>query len=205
MVDIWCVDLNEDGHEFKDWLSADELIRVEKLGNRYLVSRGYLRKILAGYLGINPWEICFGYGVYGKPHIVNSSLGFNLSHSGDLAVYGIGFDRQIGVDIEYIKNRPYGQLVKRFFSTNEQVYFNSLPVEKQGLGFFRGWTIKEAYLKACGTGISQSLSDVEVSLDWERSPEVYDPLGWYCQDLILPKNYMGAIVSNRIIDRLTYY
>jgi 4'-phosphopantetheinyl transferase len=55
------------------------------------------------------------------------------------------------------------KLAQRFFSPHEYSVICSLPAEQKQEAFFRGWTCKEAYLKAIGEGLAQ-LEQIEVSL-----------------------------------------
>ena len=57
------------------------------------------------------------------------------------------------------------KLAARFFSSHESAELASLPAEDQLAGFYRGWTSKEAYLKATGFGLSFSLSQFTVAMN----------------------------------------
>ncbi len=49
-----------------------------------------LRRILSGYLGCPPDEVRYSYGPQGKPSLIDEGgLEFNMSHSGDLALYAV--------------------------------------------------------------------------------------------------------------------
>ena len=80
---------------------------------RYTAARGILRSILGIHLGFPPQNLRFAYGEHGKPGLaepVGTRLEFNLSHSGDLAVYAVALGRRVGVDVERIK--PEGSWVR---------------------------------------------------------------------------------------------
>ncbi|MDQ6630282.1 MAG: 4'-phosphopantetheinyl transferase, partial [Verrucomicrobiota bacterium] len=89
-------------------LSSDEKERAARFHfvkdkNRFVVARGFLRKILGSYLKIEPREIIFDYGAHGKPVLRGKkSLQFNLSHSGDLMLCAISRERDLGIDLEKI-------------------------------------------------------------------------------------------------------
>jgi 4'-phosphopantetheinyl transferase len=79
-------------------------------------------------------------------------------------LYGVTRDRNLGIDLEYIRPMPkVEQLVERFFSPREYTLISSLPPDQQQQAFFKGWTCKEAYLKATGEGLI-GLEQVEVSV-----------------------------------------
>ncbi|MDJ0702766.1 MAG: 4'-phosphopantetheinyl transferase superfamily protein [Leptolyngbyaceae cyanobacterium MO_188.B28] len=157
-------------------LSTDEWQRAQRFHferdrGRFIAGRGILRTILSRYLAIAPSQIEFCYGPQGKPALSNScgdsSLCFNLSHSGDRALYAITRDRQIGVDIEQLREINAEQLAQRFFSPQESAVINSLSPQQKKTGFFQLWTCKEAVLKAIGKGIA-GLEQVELRLGIEE-------------------------------------
>ncbi len=202
-IDVWSVDLNVRNRvdEFSQFLTAQERQRAAKFinplnGDRWIVARGYLRQILSQYLDLTPAQIVFTYTQHGKPELEGSPMQFNLSHSGDRAVYGIS-NSPIGIDLEYIHPLPAADLVDRFFSPAEQAIFHNLPIDIQQAAFFHAWVQKEAYLKACGTGLSTPLDQIEVSID-PRTPAaiVSAPTCdiWQIQKLDISPEYAGAIV-----------
>jgi 4'-phosphopantetheinyl transferase len=210
-IQIWSVDLNLDLQQiaaFRQFLTAQEQQRAAKFinpthGNRWIVARGYLRQILSQYLDLAPAQIVFRYGQQGKPAIEGSQLQFNLSHSHDRAVYGISAKYPIGIDLEYIHPLPAANLVDRFFSPAEQAIFHSLPVTKQQAAFFHAWTQKEAYLKACGTGLSTPLDQIEVSIDPSTPAEIISAPTtdiWQIQKLEISADYASAIVIGGDLD-----
>jgi 4'-phosphopantetheinyl transferase len=221
-IHVWRIDLNLDTtqiNEYRQFLTPPESQRAAKFinpthGDRWTVARGSLRQILSQYLELAPAEIFFNYGAQGKPALSDSQIQFNLSHSRDRAVIGIA-NQPIGIDLEYIHPLPAADLVDRFFSPAEQSIFHNIPVELQQSAFFHAWTQKEAYLKACGTGLSTPLDRVEVSID-PRTPAkiVSTPIGgiWEIQKLALETEYVGAIVVEAnldpgrlgLIDRIKY-
>ncbi len=154
-------------------LSEDERVRADRFyferdRNRFIVGRGLLRTILGRYLNREPQQLQFCYSPRGKPALVDTGTGsqlqFNLSHSHELALYAVTCDRQIGIDLEHMRpTSDLEKLTQRFFSPHEHSVICSLPAEQKQEAFFRGWTCKEAYLKAIGEGLAQ-LEQIEVSL-----------------------------------------
>ena len=117
---------------------------------------------LGSYLGAEPSEITFDYNKYRKPDIKPKynprNIKFNVSHSANLAIYAISQNREIGVDLEYIREvRTADKIIKRFFTKQETDFYHSQPEGKKNLAFFTLWTRKEAYSKARGMGIGLSL------------------------------------------------
>lgn len=155
-------------------LSTDERARAERFyfpqhRQRFTVARGILRQILGHYLNIAPERVEFAYNSRGKPKLNPKNatgLQFNLSHCEGLALYGLTGDRPIGVDLERLRPvEDLERLVERFYSSAEFAVICDLPAELRKIAFFRGWTAKEAYLKATGEGLAGGLDQVEVSLN----------------------------------------
>jgi len=153
-------------------LSPDEQLRVERYycerdRVRFIVSRGALRAILGQYVDIAPNRLQFRYGPHGKPALTEDCGGaifqFNLSHSEGLALIAVTCQRAIGIDLEII--RPFDHLERmsnRLFSCHERVALRSLPASLKLEGFFKCWTCKEAYVKACGDGLTRPLHQFDV-------------------------------------------
>ncbi len=156
-------------------LSADERQRAERfrtgsLRNRYVAGRGTLRMLLGRYLGTDPASFALSYQSHGKPELglpwKTHGVEFNVSHSHELAVYAFTRSGAIGVDVEWIRPMPNAAaLLERFFSPEEVWQWQQMPAERQLLAFFQGWTRKEAWLKAVGSGLSFPLNEFCVTLD----------------------------------------
>jgi 4'-phosphopantetheinyl transferase len=214
-IHVWSVDLNLDRQQidkFGEFLTEQERQRAAKFINpthadRWTVARGYLRQILSQYLDLDPAEIEFTFGAQGKPAVLGRQIQFNLSHSRDRAVYGISAKFPIGIDLEYIHPLPVADLVDRFFSPAEKTSFHHLPIDIHQAAFFHAWTQKEAYLKACGTGLSTPLDRIEVSID-PRTPAaiISAPTSaiWQIQKLEISPDYASAIVVGGDFDRISF-
>ena len=99
----------------------------------------------------------------GKPYLPDApGFQFNLSHSADWAVCGVG-DVPLGVDIQ--KERPLRRSVYRRFTAAEQALLETLPEQRRQSAFFDLWVLKESYLKATGAGLSGGLDAVSFTLD----------------------------------------
>ncbi len=134
----------------------------EKDRRRAVVSRGLLRRLLGEYTGVPPERVQIGCNPYGKPELSITHrpqrLAFNLTHSGDKILYGFAMRRRIGVDIEQVRTFPGAQsLAEHFFCRRETRAISALPRDHRLKAFFDCWTLKEAYVKAVGKGLSQAL------------------------------------------------
>jgi 4'-phosphopantetheinyl transferase len=155
-------------------LIDDETARAERFvfardRRRFVVARGVLRELLGAYLGCPPGEVRFVYGPAGKPALAPplaaAGLEFNVSHSGELALYAVGLHRPLGVDVEQVRELDELEaLAERNFSSAERRALLALPPAERPAGFFACWTRKEAFIKALGEGLSHPLSAFTVSL-----------------------------------------
>ncbi len=176
-VHVWLVDLAAEARGvgiLERFLDDGERIRAarfmfEQDRRRFTISHGVLRVLLGGYLGIEPGEVCFSYGRWGKPALAEGSkptgLCFNLSYSYRLALYAFARGREVGIDIEYVQpSLAEEQVAEQFFSPRERADLRALPPHVWDQAFFQCWTRKEAYVKARGKGLSLRLDQFDVSV-----------------------------------------
>jgi 4'-phosphopantetheinyl transferase len=211
-VHLWITPLTAPAEKlsyFKSILSADEKERARRFrkisdGKRYLVARGSLRCLLGSYVAGAPDRLQFTYGVFGKPSLSNESsktaLNFSVSHSEDQGLFGFARGRRIGVDLEYVRPDVDAlALAKRYFSPDEFRRLRRLPATERYHAFYRAWTRKEDYLKACGEGLSFGLDRVEVSFNPAEPAMIRAVAGapnvsaaWTLKHLSPAPHYLGA-------------
>lgn len=174
-VHVWSVDLDVPSSrtsELFEMLSADEQHRADKFKfndgrARYIAGRSTLRRLLGRVLKLDPSALVFRYTERGKPELDGATAGqlhFNISHSDGLALIALTRSQNVGVDVESVRAVNYGEdIAARFFSNRESAGLAALPVAERPAAFFNLWTRKEAWLKATGDGIAESLKRVEVS------------------------------------------
>ena len=112
----------------------------------------------------------FIHNDYGKPLIDPSSgpspLTFSLAHTRGLAVVAVAKGSAVGADVERTDRRIDAPgLVRRFFAPEEVQALEGLPTETLTDRFFLHWTLKEAGLKALGTGFSLPIEHLCLSSD----------------------------------------
>jgi 4'-phosphopantetheinyl transferase len=121
--------------------------------------------LLGGCLGVAAREVEFTYNANGKPLLADPSAGlhFNVTHTDGLALVAVA-RRPVGIDVERVRHvaNPEG-LVGRFFSPAERAAFQALEEAHRPAGFLRGWTSKEAVIKAAGLSVA-CLDDFDVEL-----------------------------------------
>lgn len=195
---------------FESFLSPDELTRANRFHfikdrNHFVVARGLLRNLLAAYLGVNCAELRFSYGAQGKPFLLLDSqtqINFNVSHSHGRAAFAFSRGRELGVDLEYVKDDfDAGLVAKRFFSRAEVLALRTVPADLRNQAFFNCWTRKEAYIKARGEGLSMPLDQFDVTLRPDEPAallnnyrEEREVSRWSMQSIPAPAGYAGALV-----------
>lgn len=173
-VDIWqafVVDAIPNEDRLMQTLSEEEVARGNRFVNRkhaqhFLLAHAILRDVLSRYVSSAPGEIVFAKGEHGKPFLADKNLEFNLTHSNDCILIAVSPKERVGVDVEFMqKTHRFDELVDRFFSDEEKEEYVAYDSEEERrLAFYRGWTRKEAYLKAMGVGLSFPLDQFAVSL-----------------------------------------
>jgi 4'-phosphopantetheinyl transferase len=156
------------------FLSPDEIARASRFHfdvdrSRFVLTRGWLRVMLARCLAVTPEQLLFSYGRHGKPELAqqhkDSALSFNVSHSRDYALIGLTMGRAIGVDIEQVRPMPdFEGIATEYFSTAERRALFAFPEGDRLRAFFRCWTRKEAFMKATGEGMGTALDGFSVGL-----------------------------------------
>lgn len=139
---------------------------------RWIVARAALRILLGARIGCIPEEVAIELAEHGKPFVRDTTLQFNLSHSGGRALIAISEECEVGVDVE----RPGRNVsaVERSLSPAERA---------SGDDLLQLWCRKEAWAKALGGG-----------LGW--APERFDTTrcdGYTIVDLDLGGDYRGAL------------
>lgn len=148
-------------------LDGAEIERMERFRfpahrHLFLVSHLLVRTALSHYAGLPPDAWRFIPDRYGKP-MIDPALGaapltFSLAHTASLAVVGVARQLRIGVDVEKTDRPVNGAaLSRRFFSPAEADALEFLPPGRLAKRFPLYWTLKEAYIKALGTGLSHPL------------------------------------------------
>lgn len=209
-VHIWRVTLESEPkviERLSSLLSADEKARAERFyferdRSHFLVARGVLRELLGRYLGNHPSEIRIEHGPYGKPYIRKESypvlLRFNVSHSHGLALFAFAIDREVGVDVEKVRQDFGGEgVAESHFAPDEVDELRTVTPALRPEGFFLCWTRKEAYVKARGEGLQVPLKSFCVSLTPGEPArlEAEDSGRWSLISLRPAPGFVGAAVA----------
>jgi 4'-phosphopantetheinyl transferase len=147
-------------------VSPDKRAVLERRRNRRAAQNSLLgdilvRRELCRLTGLKNEDLCFAVNEHQKPFLKDRpDIHYNLSHSGNIIV--AAFDsKPIGIDVEIIKPVSY-QITRKVFDAEEQKHFETLSDREKLVYFYTIWTMKEAYLKKEGLGLSLPMQSFDV-------------------------------------------
>jgi 4'-phosphopantetheinyl transferase len=155
---------------FEAWLSDDEIERYRRFRRagdreRFLLARATLRHALSQYADVEPerWRFVTARG--GRPELDAPfdalGLRFNVSHTPGLVACLMSGTVSGGVDVEGLDRVPdVFKLAPIGCSSAEREELAGLPPAAANSRFYELWTLKEAYVKARGTGLKLPLNRV---------------------------------------------
>jgi 4'-phosphopantetheinyl transferase len=207
-VHVWRADLRSVDDAILRSLSAGERERAARILNArkarlWARSRGVLRELLGRYLQTDPSKIRLNIDAAGKPSVASMQpcrLSFNLSHSGDVALYAFAAGSRVGVDVQARPEREFNEaaIAARVFDASEGRRLAALEPARATLEFLRAWTRWEAEQK-CRT---QSI--------WQGDARPRDVtssrgLGPWLTGLDLGARAVGALAAEKQPQKLCYW
>ncbi len=174
-VHVWRADLTAVAEDLGELLCSEERARAERIlherdGKLWRRSRALLRALLGRYVQQDPRSLRFAIGAHGKPALVEDAdkspaarrpssvssprLFFNMSHSGQLALYAFSEAGAVGVDVE-VARRPIDEvaIAAHAFGPAEARRLEGMDPAVRQREFLRAWVRLEAELKCMGVGI----------------------------------------------------
>ncbi|MEI6428165.1 MAG: 4'-phosphopantetheinyl transferase superfamily protein [Pseudanabaena sp. ELA607] len=175
---------------YQQILSPAEQQRAALMGTQrqqeFMLTRGILRELLSSYTAIEPQYLKLAYSLHGKPYLdydePQYQIPFSVSHTRDLALYSVikpnlssnkhhskNYLEAVGIDLEFkyrsLSIEKMRKLVQRYFLPQEQKIWHEYLDEPHLAKscFLRTWTAKEAYAKATGLGLAQTLTHLDTS------------------------------------------
>ena len=144
---------------------------------QFALCRAALRVALSERLGYANRALSFAYLEHGKPFATvdgrRADVGFNVSHSGRHGLIAIGAHDRLGVDVEErVSKRDLEGIGSLVYGSNERRLLAAAAGRDKVHLFYRLWSMKEALIKALGSGFSLNPSRFEVppaTLQGERS------------------------------------
>jgi 4'-phosphopantetheinyl transferase len=194
-------------------LSNDERTRAESFRfeedrNSHILSKAFVRILLSRYISIDPsaWE--FTRNQHGKPAISGPSSGvdirFNVSHTRGLIVGVFTLNSAIGIDAENHHQRVDAlSIAHDYLSPAEYSALRELKNSDRQRRFLEFWTLKEAYAKAHGLGMSMDLTQFTFDIDadaatisFTNKDQATDPTLWRFR-LLRPGSHHTVAVAVR--------
>lgn len=175
-VQLWhCAASEETPGENEHWCeqvmpaterSEADRFRRHTTRNQHVIGRGMARFLLCHHASTSnqtsPDEICFSLGPHGKPAVatpVHLDQPFNVAHTSGMVLCAVANQgvEKLGVDVESVRRRTSLELAERYFAEPEVRFLSKQDATKAPLVFLRIWTLKEAFVKAMGTGLQTQL------------------------------------------------
>ena len=215
-IDIWCARPQAIDAAllaaYRSMLTEDETARMQRFyferdRLRFLVTRALVRSVLSRYAPGAPADWRFDANAYGRPSLrsptgIAASIAFNLSHTADMVVMAVGHGCALGVDVEHVLRRAAPlEVAAQYFSSAEVAALQALPAHQQTARFFSLWTLKEAYIKARGMGLSIALDQFGFAFDGGAptlsvAPGLGDDAGrWHFWQHQLAPEYLLAVCA----------
>jgi 4'-phosphopantetheinyl transferase len=157
-VDLWWIDLDSPVPAAATLLSDAEQARASRFAferdrARFVVGRAALRAILSAHVGMPAEALAFRLGPHGKPSLPGGPP-FSFSNSHGRGLCAVGGDRELGVDLERLRDvADAAGIARSVFTAEEREAWRMAGGDGAG-AFLRVWTRKEAVLKALGVGLA---------------------------------------------------
>jgi 4'-phosphopantetheinyl transferase len=168
-----------------DERARHERFRAEHDRREFAAAHALLRTTLSEFADVAPLDWRFDTGPRGKPALASGlstlPLSFNLSHARGLVACAVALGRtrgaaaprghgsapgdgsapsmvDVGLDVENITQaRNWRGVASRYFAAAELARIDRVADADRTARFFESWTLKEAFAKALGVGLSQAL------------------------------------------------
>jgi 4'-phosphopantetheinyl transferase len=136
----------------------------------FIAAHALARTLISTQLPGAPTDWRFVANEFGKPEVVRTPgmvpLRFNISHTHGLVAVALALEHDVGVDVEVLDpGRLSLDLAERTFAASEVALVRAAPASELTAALYAIWTLKEAYIKAVGKGLSLPLDSFAFSLD----------------------------------------
>lgn len=150
--------------------------------------------------GLDSKYICdLKYTKYGRPHIEELNIDFNISHSGEYVLCALSKSLKLGIDIEEKNEDLDYRTFSNIFNSKElnQIKHSENKIEK----FYDYWTSKESVIKAIGKGLSLPLKEIKI---YKESVN-YDDQVWHIRNLEINELYSSKLATNSSSFKLNFH
>ncbi|MFI4919320.1 MAG: 4'-phosphopantetheinyl transferase superfamily protein, partial [Legionellales bacterium] len=108
---------------------------------------------------------------------------------------------------EHYSARPYEGIATLLFSAQELTEFKQVPPYLKPAVFFHVWAQKEAFIKACGLGLSYPTKDFSVPTTLPTQQSVFDSrhnLTWQLRSFMPKIACSGAVCYHPNVKEIRY-
>jgi phosphopantetheinyl transferase len=201
-----------------EFLSDKEISRSKRFKKKadertYVITHALVNKKISEILGIDFNKLSINYFDNKKPYVEGRTIDFNLSHSADYFAFAIsGYENVcVGVDIEVVRESlDIEPMVNHYFHKNEISFVLNSDLKTQHQKFYEVWTRKEAILKMLGTGLSEKLSELDmtpgdrkITIQDNNSLDNHSFSNTYVYTLNLRGNLVLSLSANRPVSIIT--
>jgi len=190
VVETWYLPIGDSSEhpwaEYDNLLSREERDRAARFSRvrdslHYIAAHALLRVMLSNFSGVPPtaWRFLSENGARPEiePGLSTLPLRFSLSHTDRLVAAALTLCRTIGLDVETVDRAvPDIEQVIRYFAAAEKSLLDHCAPEQRHRAFFQIWTMKEAFVKATGLGLSLPLDQFAVTFHPSRL--LFAPTEW---------------------------
>jgi 4'-phosphopantetheinyl transferase len=125
--------------------------------SEFAFARALARLALGQALSIAPHRLRIEAPSWRKPRLsfpAGPRTDFNITHSGGMAAVAVASGAEVGIDLEAsARVAEVDGIAREHFAASEIAELGALPPELRGKRFHQIWTLKEAQLKAIGSGL----------------------------------------------------
>lgn len=196
-----------------DLLNEEEIAKSHRFHftrdqKRFLLTRILQRTLLSRYHAVSPRRWIFTENAFGRPCIAipeaksERFVQFNISHTSELVVLAVSHALEIGIDVEQIRAVvTQAQIANEYFSPEEAAGLRHTPEHLRDQRFLELWTLKEAYTKAKGRGLSIALDSFALHLGAGTvrlacaSGRAYEAESWKFVQFEAFGDHVGALCS----------
>jgi len=174
----------------------------------YIAAHALMRTLLTKWSDIAPSDWRFEKGTHGKPEAIipdgSPTFRVNIAHTRGMVAGAVTVDNDLGVDIEWLgRKNDIDALAQRVLTEEEREQIAKTPLNQKQRTFLTFWTLKEAYVKAIGKGLSKSLDSfyfdlVSLKINFKTEREGFDgdnPAHWRIEHIVPGDNHLISIAA----------
>jgi 4'-phosphopantetheinyl transferase len=207
-IDVWQVMLEIGDDEYaRLWRLLSDVERARALRVRRpermrhkVAGWGALREILSRYCEREPAQVAIERPLRGKPRLGSrdgSDLEFSCSYSGVTGVVAVGRCGALGVDLERVRPIRVEAFARAWCTASEQAWLAETTAAGRARVLLQMWTLKEAYLKALGRGVTTPPREVAAcrreSAEVGGARLIIGAGPWRAEPVHAPSGYVAAL------------